>query len=175
MNGAPVLAALVLLLVLLLVAQRQAIRRREQRGIPSGDLVYQDTAARLDKTLYSRRYHLTGRPDHVFWDGRFYIPVEVKTGRTPQSPYWSQIMQVIAYCALVEENTGIRPPYGVILFEESGKSFEIDFTRDYEQVLADTLNAMRQQRSRSEAHRSHQNPRVCASCGFFDRCDERLL
>ncbi|WP_162909753.1 CRISPR-associated protein Cas4 [Aggregatilinea lenta] len=174
MSAGPVLVALVALLLLLVAYQRRLERRRAQQGIPSGELVYQDTVARLEKTLYSQRYHLTGRPDHVFWNGDAYIPVEVKTGRTPSTPYWSQVMQLIAYCVLVEENTGIRPPYGIILFEASGRSFEVDFTPDYEQLLANVLDDMRRLRRKVEVHRSHANPRVCAACGYYDRCEERL-
>ncbi len=174
MNPAAALVVLVILLALLLLYRRRIERARAERGIPAGNLAYQDTEDRLAKTLYSRRYHLTGRPDHVFLDGNCYIPVEVKTGRTPRAPYWSQVMQLIAYCALVEEDTGIRPPYGMILFEESGVSFKVDFTAEHERILVDVLDEMRRKRGTFETHRSHENPRVCAACGFNDRCDERL-
>ena len=168
-----------LLLVLLALAagialQRRAKRRRAELGLPAGDVVYQDSVALLDETLFSRRYRLAGRPDYLLRDGNWVIPVEVKTGRTPNYPYPGQVMQCVAYCVLVEEHFGVRPPYGIILFEQSGKQFTIDFTPEAEHSLAETLRTMRHRLRLPEVHRSHTNPMICAACGFRDRCEERI-
>lgn len=170
-------AALVVVLLLLasgIALLVRARRRRAQLGLPPGEVVYQDTLARLDETLFSRRYWLAGRPDYLVQDGEWVIPVEVKTGRTPSYPYPGQVMQCIAYCALVEERFGVRPPYGIILFEQSGQQFTIDFTPEAERTLIETLAAMRQRLRLAEAHRSHNNPMICAACGYRDQCEERL-
>ncbi|NLF74402.1 MAG: Dna2/Cas4 domain-containing protein, partial [Chloroflexi bacterium] len=116
-------AAFVLLLALLVAGLAilwLARRRRQKLGMPAGAVIYQDTLERNDETLYSTRYHLAGRPDHIVRQGRYNIPVEVKTGRTPDYPYPNQIMQLVAYCALVEDHYGVRPPHGILLFEETG-------------------------------------------------------
>jgi CRISPR-associated exonuclease Cas4 len=136
--------------------------------------VYQDTLQRHDETLYSTRYHLAGRPDHVIRQGQYNIPVEVKTGRTPEYPYPNQVMQLIAYCALVEEHYGVRPPHGILLFEETGTQFVIEFTPEREQQLYDVLADMRTCFFASDVPRNHDNPRRCAACGFRDICTERL-
>ncbi|MCC6800676.1 MAG: Dna2/Cas4 domain-containing protein [Anaerolineae bacterium] len=150
-------------------------RLRARLGMPPGEVIYQDTAERLQKTLYSRRLKLAGRPDYVQREGEWFIPVEVKTGRTPGYPYPGQVMQCIAYCALVEETFGVRPPHGVILFEQSGTRFVIDYTPARERELRQTLRAMRWRLRMTEVHRSHDNPQICAACGYRDRCDERLV
>ena len=169
-------ALLLVLLALLggIALRRGASQRGTALGIPAGEVVYQDTLARADETLCSRRYRLAGRPDYLLQDGEWIIPVEVKTGRTPNYPYPGQVMQCIAYCVLVEEHYGVRPPYGIILFEQSGKQFTIDFTPEAEQTLANTLRTMRQRLRQPEVHRSHNNPMICAACGFRDRCAERI-
>lgn len=171
-------AALVVLALLLvggIALLIRARRRRAELGLPPGEVVYQDTLARLDETLFSRRYRLAGRPDYLLRDGDWLIPVEVKTGRAPNYPYPGQVMQCVAYCMLVEEHFGVRPPYGIILFEQSGKQFYIDFTSEAEGTLVETLHAMRQRLRQLEVHRSHDNPMICAACGYRHRCEERLI
>lgn len=153
----------------------RAGRLRARLGLPPGEIVYQDTVERLHKTLYSRRLRLAGRPDHLLREGQSVIPVEVKTGRTPRDPFPGQVMQCIAYCALVEEAYGVRPPYGIILFEQSGTRFVIDYTPARERELHETLRAMRWRLQMTVVHRSHDSPQVCAACGYRDRCDERLV
>jgi len=168
------LVALLVLLALALLLRRRTARRRADLGLPEGPVVYQDAGEGPVKTLYSARYHLVGRPDQIVQEAGYYIPVEVKSGRTPRQPYPGQVMQLIAYCALVEENYGVRPPYGLIYFEASGTWFEIEYSPDQEAAFADTLAAMRRARAAPEVHRSHQSPPVCAACGYNALCDERL-
>ena len=68
----------------------------------------------LARPLYARRYGLTGKPDYLIERGGAQIPVEVKPGRRAQQPYDSDLMQLAAYCALVEETSGRAPPYGLL-------------------------------------------------------------
>lgn len=149
-----------------------ARRARRRTGLPSGRVVYQDTEQAA--TLFSTRYQLAGRPDDVVQHDAYFIPVEKKAGRTPRYPYPGQIMQLIAYCVLVEEHYGVRPPYGIVLFEQTGTRFQIDFTPEREQELVALVQDIRHEMSAVEVHRSHLNPKICAACGYRDRCEERL-
>jgi len=173
-----VLDAVLILLAGLLLAGLTVLwlarRRRRKLGMPAGALVYQDALRRNDETLYSARLHLAGRPDHIVRQGRHYIPVEVKTGRTPDYPYPNQVMQLVAYCALVEERYGTRPPHGILLFEESGAQFVVEFTRERERQLHAILAEMRACFFAADVPRSHNNARQCAACGYRDICTERL-
>lgn len=174
MSADTLLAVLLVVLALALLARRWTARRRAELGLPAGPVVYQDAEEQPARTLYSARYHLVGRPDHVVQEAGYYIPIEVKTGRTPRRPYPGQVMQLIAYCALVEENYRVRPPYGLIYFEATETWFEIEYSPEQEAALASTLAAMRRARAAPQVHRSHQSPPVCAACGYNAQCDERL-
>src|SRR5688500_8591495 len=90
-------------------------RKRAALQLPSGKTIYQDTQV-TGATLISHKHHLKGRPDLLIKQGNGIIPVEVKTGKTPTRPYDSHVMQLIAYCVLVEETYGARPPYGIIRY-----------------------------------------------------------
>lgn len=155
--------------IALLVISRQ--RRLALLTLP-GKLVYQDTREEPGTTLYAHTYRLKGRPDFLIRQGEATIPVEVKMGRTPEYPFPGHVMQLVAYCVLVEENYSVRPPYGVIRYPE--RQFTIDFTEELREQLIAMLADMEAKRGAEGVPRSHNNPRQCAACGFRDLCDQRL-
>jgi CRISPR-associated exonuclease Cas4 len=168
-----ILLLLPIVLILLAAGLLWASRRQwQQLGMPSGQTVYQDTDEQPGDLLLAHAHQLKGKPDFLIKQGGQIIPVEAKTGRTPTQPYYSHIMQLIAYCVLVEAHTGQRPPHGILRYPE--RQFTVEFTLAREQELRNILSSMRQERRVQEVHRSHTNPNLCAACGFKAQCDERL-
>lgn len=164
------LAALILALVLFFVSRR----KRRAAGLPGGQVIYSDTGAweELEKPLYDPVTAISGRPDYLVRQGKTVIPVEVKSGRTPESPYDSHIFQLAAYCLLVEREYGKRPPYGIIHYQN--RSFSVDYTEELERALLDLLTEMRQDEGRRNVNRSHQAPGRCRGCGYAYNCDQAL-
>lgn len=166
----------VLLLVLGLVAWRRAGQLRAQTGLPQGRLIYTD--ARISgwqpapKPLYSAAHRLVGKPDYLVETKNGVIPVEVKSSPAPATPYLGHILQVAAYCLLVEETRGQTPPHGWLKYADA--LYEIDFTQELRQELLATMAAMRAARADEDVPRSHQQPGKCASCAFNAVCDEAL-
>lgn len=159
-----------LALILLLISSRQ---RRAAR-LPGGRIIYTDTRGwgRLEKPLYDQDLGLTGKPDYLIEQDGHLIPVEIKTGRTPEAPYDSHIFQLAAYCLLVEKAYGKRPAYGILHYP--GRDFAIDYTPALESALLDLLAELRRDEMRGQAHRSHEDERRCRGCGFRGVCEERL-
>lgn len=150
-------------------------RQRKQSGLPMGEVVYADTSIWqvVAKPYYDSHLHLAGKPDYVIKQGYTSIPVEVKTGRAPPSPYDSHIMQLAAYCVLIDRATGLRPPYGVLHYPE--KTYQIEFTEELEAALMDLLADMREKEKRKDSvARSHESEARCRRCGFRKVCDQRL-
>ncbi|HEX2697922.1 MAG TPA: Dna2/Cas4 domain-containing protein, partial [Anaerolineales bacterium] len=100
------------------------------------------------------------------------IPVEVKSGRTPEAPYDSHIFQVAAYCLLVEKTYGKRPPYGIIHYPD--RDFAVDYTPELESALLDELAEMKRDEVRTNVPRSHEDAARCRKCGFRKVCDQSL-
>ncbi len=148
-----------------------ARRLRARSGLPAGRVVAADVGSwrRLDRPLFSRRYGLTGRPDYVVADGADLIPVEVKSARAPARPYASHVLQLAAYCLLVAETSGRRPPYGILRYAD--RTFRIPYTRELEEQLIEVLEAMRDDLAAGDAPRRHQDPRRCAACGYREVCE----
>jgi CRISPR-associated exonuclease Cas4 len=157
-------------LLLLWLAQRGWARS----GLPQGRVVYTDAGGwgRLERPLFSREFLLTGKPDYLVADGPDVIPVEVKSGRAPAQPYASHLLQLAAYCLLVEECYGRQPPYGIIKYDD--RAFELDYTPELEEELLATLDNMRADLADGDASRSHDEPRRCLSCGHREQCDQQL-
>jgi CRISPR-associated exonuclease Cas4 len=163
-----------LLLILAVVFLWRSSRARSEAGLPGGRVVYTDTRAwgKVEKPLYYHALGLTGKPDYLVERDGVLIPVEVKSGRTPDAPYDSHIFQLAAYCLLVEKTYGKRPPYGIIHY--SNRDFAIDYTSQLESALLDELAEMKRDEVRTDIARSHSDPGRCKKCGFRKVCDQSL-
>lgn len=151
-------------------------RLKQRSGVPAGSVVYDDAGSwyKVVKPLFNRRLMLTGKPDYVIRheDGSL-IPVEYKSAAAPKRPYESHIMQLAAYCALVEDHYGQRPTYGVIRY--SNKSFEVDYTPQLEKELISILEDMRLDMADNDVPRSHDQWQRCKGCGFGEVCSDSLV
>lgn len=167
------LATLLLGLWLLVVSHQ----RRARGGLPEGQVVYSDSRAwqAVARPLVSERYGLIGKPDYLVTVARNQapVPVEVKTGRRPAQPYPGHIMQLAAYCLLVEEQWQAAPAYGLIHYGE-GATFRIDYTPALRAELLAVLEEMRVARVAGDVPRSHDEPARCQRCGVAHACEVRL-
>jgi CRISPR-associated exonuclease Cas4 len=150
-------------------------KQREAAGLPGGRVIYTDMRSwgKLEKPLYDKDHMLTGKPDYLVEQNGTIIPVEVKTGRTPDAPYDSHIFQVAAYCLLVQSTYGKRPPYGIIHYP--GRDFSVDYTAELEGALINLIADMRIDEQHGEVSRSHEQEQRCRGCGFRGACDQRLV
>jgi len=136
-----------------------------------GNIEYIDMAG--SKAFRSEKYGLIGRPDYAIKMEDKLIPVEEKKGRTPKGPLFSHILQVAAYCLLIEEGTGKAPPYGLLKYPE--QQHEIDYNDDLKRILLEKIQEMRNAIDAGEAHRNHNRPGKCRSCSRNDSCPEKIV
>ncbi len=165
----------IVFLIVGLVALMISRAARAGSGLPSGEVIYSDTRAwgPVEKPLFSPAYRLVGKPDYLVKERRATVPVEVKSAAAPASgPRAGHIMQLAAYCLLVEETTGRRPAYGIIKYAD--KTFSVENTDQLRSALLDLLDEMRQALRVGRAARSHADARRCAGCGYRHACGERL-
>jgi CRISPR-associated exonuclease Cas4 len=100
------------------------------------------------------------------------IPIEVKPSRTAAKPYAGDLLQLAAYCLLVEDTTGQAPPYGLLRYAH--RTFRVPYTADLRAQLLKVIADMRNAQAAPHVARSHGEAQRCRACGFFDKCDDRL-
>jgi len=151
-----------------------ASRQQKKSGLPDGRVIYSDHRnwGVVEEPLFDPEFQLVGKPDYLIKNKELVIPVEVKTGHAPESPYDSHIYQLAAYCRLVEVAYRKRPPYGLIHYPN--KTFAIDYTPALSESLLTLLEEMRKTSKNKEINRSHSNPQRCRSCGYRSKCDQVL-
>lgn len=151
-----------------------ARRQQQAAGLPIGKIVYVDTGAwkRCQCPLFSSRYRLTGKPDYLVREHGRIVPVEVKPGRQATEPYERDILQLAAYCLLVEEEYGQRPPYGYLKYQQV--VFRINYSDDLFHRVLSSLQTMRRDSCASDVSPSHNEPQRCVRCGHRYACDRRL-
>jgi len=168
------LLAAAVLLVLGLLALWQAARQRRASGLPLGRVVYTDTGGwgKVEKPLFDPLSGLTGKPDYLVKCKEGWIPVEVKSGFAPSQPHAGHVLQLAAYCLLVERSTGSRPPYGLIRYRN--RTFEVNYTPQLEAELLELVSRMRVQEQSRRLNRSHESIGRCSGCGYRSVCDQKL-
>jgi CRISPR-associated exonuclease Cas4 len=155
-----------------LVNQEAATAAREAHGVAEGDITYIDSKREKPKLFASDKWGLRGRPDYVVLVDDEHIPVEVKTGRTPRGPLFSHILQLAAYCLLLEEEYGTPPPYGLLRYENA--QHEVEYNEDLKHLLLGKMEEMRTALLKGEAHRNHNRLGKCEHCSRRAVCPERL-
>lgn len=169
------IAAIIGLLLLGLAVSALIIsaRLRRESGLPPGRVLQSDMGVGEEgRPLYSARFGLTGKPDYVVQTSRGPVPVEVKPGRIEAEPHESHLLQVLAYCLLLEEAGGKRPPYGLLRY--SHDTFQVDYNRQTRAYLLTVLEEMRQARQEEEVDRSHDSPARCRACAYHSVCEQTL-
>jgi CRISPR-associated exonuclease Cas4 len=166
--------ALVLLMtasVALYLSQEQAEKTKKIREASNvkGRILYIGEGGET-RTLRSERYALAGRPDYILEVDGELVPVEVKTGRVPRGPLFSHIIQLAAYCLLLEQEGKVS--YGILRY---GKvEHVIEFDQNLRVLLLTKLAEMRATMASGKAHRDHDRPGKCRSCSRRGACPERL-
>ena len=165
--------ALLLLVVALVLFWRSRVTRGKT-GLPSGRIVYSDPKlwGETEKPFYDVETQLTGKPDYLISQGMTLIPVEVKSSYAPMEPYAGHVYQLLAYCYLVEQSVGERPPHGILQYRN--RTFAIDYNDDQRNALLDLLAEMRMDEKAKDCPRSHTEAVRCLRCGYNQVCDQKL-
>lgn len=148
----------------------QAARALKKELKINGKIEYVDMAD--SDLLRSEEYGISGRPDYVLMVEGSQIPVEVKTGRRPRGPLFSHILQVAAYCLLLEERSGKSVPYGLLKYGVD--QHVIEFDESLKETLLEKIDDMKAIANGKPVHRNHGRASKCAGCSRREICPERL-
>ena len=184
------IAVCCLLIVAALAARFAASAESKRAGLPAGDVLYSDTGfavgrvapvtidaegVKQERPLVSKSFNLVGRPDYLIKTAAGVVPVEAKSTRIPAGgrPYDSHLMQLAAYCLLVEDVLGERVPYGVVRYRDG--EVRVEYTDELRAAVIALVAEVREATGAEEVHRSHEDPRRCAGCSVREACAESLV
>lgn len=163
------------LLILALLFWFISLKNRAAAGLPEGKIIYSDDGSwiPLNEPLYSGDFNLVGRPDYLVnrTDGTI-IPVEIKSSLAPVEPWEGHVLQLAAYCLLVKENFGIRPPFGILQYQDQAYAVEYNF--ELEEELLVLLEDMQEDAIEIELDRNHDDWFRCEGCHFNQNCHQSL-
>ena len=158
--------------LLVYAAQVQSHVRKEKKsyGIPDGSILYSDLNIPATP-LFSKRFRLTGKPDYIVHKGYHCIPVEVKSG-SGSAPYQSQVLQLVAYCQILEDTSGEFVPEGVLVYNNN--PYTIPFNPKLRFELETVMKSMRTSLRTSVVKRNHRDPRRCIHCSMRQYCTDMV-
>jgi hypothetical protein len=139
------------------------------RGMGGSVIVALDTG-RGGGLLRSTTWGLVGRPDEIvrLSDGR-HVPVEVKSRISPRRGVpASHRMQLYAYLALLDDQPGGPPPFGVLRYGDGG-----EFRLPWDDAARAELIGLTAAARRPYDGRARPGPDRCPRCPWFDGCDAR--
>lgn len=138
---------------------------------PQGEIEYVG-ASRKGHELISELYGIRGKPDYIIRLNDDHIPVEEKSSNL-LSPHFPHVIQITAYCMIVEDVYGTRPPYGIIRYRH--EEFKIPYEKRWKQTVISLREKLLNDKKKNEAHRNHSNPRKCEYCSLRKICSEALI
>jgi CRISPR-associated exonuclease Cas4 len=167
-----VILLFVLSIVLLLASRKESMsakNARKEYGIPRGKVVYTDLD-RPAKPLFSRKFLIAGKPDYIIKDERTdaLIPVEVKSGNA-KKPHWGHVLQLAAYCLLIEEAYSVRVPYGLLVYAD-GKQHTVKFDHALRSEVISKADEMRRCLKQSGVTKGNRFEGRCLSCSVRGDC-----
>jgi len=146
------------------------------QSLPLGKVISADTKSwKINNApLYDHHYKLIGKPDYIIYKEGSIIPVEIKSSKlTMHKPYTSHLIQLIAYCYLIEQTYSFTPPYGELHYPN--KQFKIFYHLKNKKFLLDTLQLIQRKKKEKTINRNHNNLAKCSHCGYRSICDQSLV
>lgn len=120
------------------------------------------------RVLRSAHHGLSGKPDYLVEERGRIVPVELKPTRRSTTPWLRDVVQLAAYCLLLEETEPRFAGYGYLRYAD--RTFRVDFTTSLREELLRTLAALRADLVAPDVDPGHEDPRRCARCALVSAC-----
>ena len=149
---------------------KNVINKKKKYRIPDGEITYSDLNIPA-KPLFSKRYRIAGKPDYIVKKNNQYLPIELKSGSYP-NPQKNHVLQLAAYCQLLEDNYRAFVPYGIIVYNNS--DYKIPFDPRLRFELESVINKMRSLLKSGRIVLNHNDPGKCRFCSMRNYCKDKL-
>jgi CRISPR-associated exonuclease Cas4 len=163
----------VALFTLALILAWMSRRLRHRSGLPGRVVASDSVVSRPSRALRSARHGLVGKPDYLVEERGRIAPVELKPSRESDAPWLRDVVQLAAYCLLLEETEPRFAGYGYLRYAH--RTFRIDFTERVRGELMRTVAQMRADLTATDVAPNHHDPRRCARCMLVRACGRGVI
>ena len=136
--------------------------------IPHGTIIATDLNT-PSAPLFSQSEPLCGKPDYIIKTKQAIFPAEVKTGNHLKTNH-HHVMQLIAYCHLVEETYHQTVPYGLLIYHDTKSQFQIPYSPQAKKELKTTINHMRTLLETQDINAVTLSQKNCDHCSMSTHC-----
>jgi CRISPR-associated exonuclease Cas4 len=162
-----------ILLILISNIIKKDIRNiKTKLKIQNGKILYSDLN-KPSKTLFSKHYKISGKPDYIIRRNNHYIPVELKTGKH-YYPKKNHIMQLAAYCQILEEYYQDFVPYGILVYNDSYQQHNIQYDPKLRFELESVVKKMNNMLRTKKVYRNHNDSNKCKNCSMRSYCNNQI-
>jgi CRISPR-associated exonuclease Cas4 len=163
-----VVTAVLALTILALVLAVLSVMLLRRFGVAGRVVASDSVVSRPSRALRSARHGVVGRPDYLVEERGKIAPVELKPSRESNTPWLRDVVQLAAYCLLLEETEPRFAGYGYLRYAH--RTFRIDFTDRVRAELLRTIADMRADLAAEDVAPNHHDPRRCARCMLVRVC-----
>lgn len=152
-----------------MIIKRKSNKLSSSHKIQDGEVLYSDLFDE-GKTIFSKKYMLSGKPDYILKrEGSFY-PVEFKTASCDK-PMKNHVIQLAAYCHLVEQKYNCFVPCGILVYNQR-KHYKIEFNPGLRFDLDKTISNMKSiiKKGNTVFSPDYKSPK-CVNCSMRRYCN----
>ena len=153
------------------ILKKKACKIQNTNKIQRGKITYKDLDA-PGKVFFSKKYKIAGKPDYIVKQKNKFIPVELKSTNSTE-PRQNHILQLAAYCQLIEEKYGCFVPYGILVYNNT-QQYSIPFDPKTRFELESTIKEMRNVLKTGKIALNHDQMNRCMNCSMQKYCDNKI-
>ncbi|AIS52979.1 CRISPR-associated protein Cas4 [Thermoanaerobacter kivui] len=139
----------VYLLIQAIIEKRPPYKKmRRSIGFRGGKIIYIDKQQEVKekgvtygKLLKSDKYGLSGKPDYIYQLGEELVPIELKSSEADDSPYYKDVMQLVAYFLIIEDVYNKKVRRGRIVYRNT--MFEVYNKKYLKKELLNLVDKMK--------------------------------
>jgi CRISPR-associated protein Cas4 len=142
------------------------------RGLKGAELAEALLPVEVEVPLFDSENNLVGICDEIWWDGKGFYPVELKTSPPTRSHLEANRTQVAAYATMMNRAVGSNVSTCRIHYLTNNLIDSFRFDRKWSRHVDRLVRQVREVRSRTNPPKGHPSRDICGYCPFQAICPQ---
>lgn len=132
---------------------------------------WQNTIKRKEIYIESHILKIKGKIDYIIEENGLQIPIEIKKGKcNGVKPFENDVMQLMCYVLLLEENYSFKYNHGYLLYKGSKKKYTVEITNDIRKKLIYYIHQLRGYANKNVIPKIEYDKNKCYRCSIREYC-----